>query len=173
MLTQGQKNDIRDAFLKHDFSLEAETAKLVARGYDEAQAKKMIVAELREYKKALFQKVVKRQDNEEAKNVITIGIMMVALIGPVFNIESPLWYITAVVLAGVGGYFGFKQKPIAGVLGAIIVPIVFPFTYAAYFSDRTHFIKIEMLIPLVMAIVPAFIVYFIISKTVYANRTED
>jgi hypothetical protein len=172
-LSQTQKDEIRQSFLQQTFSLEAEIEKLVAAGYEEAIAKLLIIAELKEYKKEMFQKKVKRNDQEEIKKVITFVVIMISLAGPIFDIISPLWYIVAVVITGIAGYWGYKPKPIAGLLGCMIVPIAFPFTYMFYFTGRTSFIKIEMVIPLVMAIVPAVLVYFIVSKILYPNTENN
>jgi hypothetical protein len=172
-LSQTQKDEIRQSFLQQNFSLEAEIEKLVDAGYEEDKAKLLIIAEIKEYKKEIFQKKVNRNDQEEIKKVITFVVIMVSLIGPIFDIVSPLWYIAAVVITGIAGYIGYKPKPIAGLLGCMIVPIIFPFAYSFYFSGRTSYIKIEMVIPLIMAIVPGVLLYFIISKTVYSNLENN
>lgn len=172
-LSQIQKDEIRQSFLQPTFSLEAEIEKLMTAGYEEAKAKLLIIAEFKEYKKEMFQKKVKRNDQEEIKKVVTFVVIMISLVGPIFDIVSPLWYIVAVVIAGIAGYWGYKPKPIAGLLGCMIVPIAFPFAYMFYFTGRTSFIKIEMVIPLLMAIVPGVLVYFIISKTVYSNLENN
>jgi hypothetical protein len=170
-LTQSQKDEIRQALLHNTFSMEAEVAKLMNRGgYDEAYAKALIVAELREYKQELFNKKLQRNNSEETGKVISIGILMVSLIGPLFDIRSPLWYMVAFAASGVGGYFAYKTKPLAGIIGAVIFSATFPFAYQWYFSGRSRFIRIEMLIPMIVAIIPAFLVFFIISKTVYTNK---
>ena len=123
-----------------------------------------------EIRNELFQKKLKDNNQEDVQKVISIAIIMIAMIGPVFDIRSPIWYMLAFAGCGIAGYFAYKTKPIAGVIGAIIVPVILPFSYNWYFTGRTRYIKIELLIPLLMAIIPAFLVYYIISKTVYANR---
>ncbi|OQP44731.1 hypothetical protein A4H97_10230 [Niastella yeongjuensis] len=171
-LTPQQKDELRQSFTQGGFSAEAAILKLVAEGYEPEEAKALIVAEFKEYKTEVFNRVVNRNNSEEARKGLTILIMMISVIGPLFDITSPLWYIVAIAASGITGYFAFKTKPIAGVLGSIIMPIVFPFAYNFYFSGRTSFIRIEMLIPIFIAAVPAFIIYYIISKTVYA-KVED
>jgi hypothetical protein len=172
-LSQAQKDEIRHALLHNTFSMEAEVAKLMNRGYDETYAKSLIVAELREYKQELFNKKLQSNNSEETGKILSIGIVMISMIGPLFDIRSPLWYIVAFAASGVAGYFAYKTKPIAGLIGAIIVPLVFPFAYQWYFAGRSRFIRIEMVIPLLVAIIPAVLVYFIIAKTVYANRESE
>lgn len=168
-LSQQQKDDLRQSFTQGNFSAEVAILKLVAEGYEPQEAKALIVAEFKEYKKEVFNRVVKRDNNEEARKGVTIGIMMISLIGPLFDITSPIWYMVAIAASGIAGYFAFKTKPIAGVLGSIIMPIVFPFVYNFYFAGRTSYIRIEMLIPIIISALPAFLVYYILSKTVYAN----
>lgn len=123
-----------------------------------------------EIRNELFQKKLKDNNQEDVQKVISVAIIMIAMIGPVFDIRSPIWYMLAFAACGIAGYFAYKTKPIAGVIGGIIVPVILPFSYNWYFTGRTRYIKIELLIPLLMAIIPAFLVYYIISKTVYANR---
>ena len=168
-LSQQQKDDLRQSFSTGNFSAEAAIIKLVNEGFEPDVAKALIVAEFKEYKKEVFNRVVKRSNNEETTKVLTIGILMISLIGPLFDITSPGWYLVAFAASGIAGYFAFKTKPVAGVIGSIIMPIVFPFVYNWYFAGRTSFIRIEMVIPIIISLLPAFLVYYAIAKTVYAN----
>jgi hypothetical protein len=173
-LSQKQKDEIRYALRHKTFSVPAEIAKLVNLGYSEDEAKALLANEVDEFKNEfrneLFQQKVKSNDQEDVQKIISIAIIMIAMIGPVFDIRSPIWYMLAFAGCGIAGYFAYKTKPIAGVIGAIIVPVILPFSYNWYFTGRTRYIKIELLIPLLVAIIPAVIIYFIIAKTVYANR---
>jgi hypothetical protein len=168
-LSQQQKDDLRRSFTQGNFTAEAAILKLVNEGYEPDVAKALIVAEFKEYKKEVFNRVVKRSNNDDLQKVLTVGIMMISMVGPLFDITSPLWYIVSIAASGIAGYFAFKTKPIAGVLGSIIMPVVFPFVYNFYFGGRTSFIRIEMVIPILISALPAFLVYYAISKTVYAN----
>jgi hypothetical protein len=172
-LSPQRKDEIKQLLLNENFSLEAETRKLVEKGYEEDEAKRFVVAELqqfkREFKKEMVGKIVKREEREEIKKGVSFGVFMLSMIGPLFNITSSVWYMFVIVGAGVAGFWGFKPKPVAGLLGCIIYPVVFPFAYNTYFSGRASYIRIEMAIPMIMAAVPALLIYFIISKTVYAN----
>ena len=62
---------------------------------------------------------------------------------------------------------GWKDKPIAGIIGAMVVAIVFPFAYNFYFADRERFIRIEILIPMLIAALPAFGLYKILEMLIY------
>ena len=172
-LSQQQKDEIRQSITQGNFSAQAAIIKLVAEGYELDEAKALIIAEIKAYKKAMFDKVDKRNKGEETQKFLIIAIVVISMIGPVANITSPLWYIAAIALAGVAGYFAFKDKPIAGVLGGVIMPVVLPFVYNFYFTGRTTYIQIEMAIPILIAALPAYLVFLIISKTVYANVEND
>ena len=63
-LSQQQKDDLRQSFRQPNFSAEAEILKLVSEGYDAAEAKVLIVAEFKEYKKELFERAQKNNDSE-------------------------------------------------------------------------------------------------------------
>lgn len=163
------KAQLRQSFTQVGFSTDVAIAKLVSNGYDETTAKNLIITEFKAYKQELFQQADRRNKSEEAKKVVPIVVIMISIIGPVFEITSTIWYICAIAIAGIAGYWGYKPRPIAGLLGCMVVPLVLPFAYNFYFTGRTSYIKIEMLIPMLIAAAPAAIVYFIISKTVYAN----
>lgn len=168
-LSQEEKDEIRLSASQHRFSMEAAVTKLMRNGFDEATAKFLIIAELQEYKKDLFHQIVREKEQEEARKFLSIVVGMVSIIGPICSIESPLWYIAAVVIAGVAGFWAHKRKPVAGLLASIIGPIVYPLAHAVYFSGRTSYFRIEMVIPIIMTAVPAVIMYFIISAIVYPN----
>ena len=171
-LTQQQKDDLQQSFTQGNFSAETAILKLIAEGYEPQEAKALIVAEYKRYKTEVFNRVMDRNNGEEARKALAFGILMVSGIGPIFDITSPIWYIIVILASGIGGYFAFKTKPVAGVLGSIVMPIVFPFVYNFYFTGRTSYIRIEMLIPIAISALPAYLVYLILSKTVYAN-VED
>ena len=168
-LTQQQKNELRQSFAQDNFSAQAAIIKLMAEGFELEEAKILITAELRKYKQELFNKADKRNSSEESRQLVFIGIIMISTVGPVFNITSPIWYIVAIALCGLLGYLAAKTRPIAGILGAVVMSVVLPFADNFYFEGRTSYIKIELAIPMIIAAVPAFLVYYFISKTVYAH----
>ncbi|AXY73621.1 hypothetical protein D3H65_06330 [Paraflavitalea soli] len=168
-LTPQLRDELRQSFIQPGFSAEAEVQKLVSNGYDTATAKSLIVAEFRAYKNEKFKEVDRQNQSEEAKKVAPLIVLMISAIGPIFEVSSMIWYIIAIAVAGVTGYWAYRPKPIAGLVACIIIPFVFPLAYNFYFAGRTSYIKIEMVIPMLIAAAPAAIVYYIISKTVYAN----
>ena len=172
-LSQTEKDQIRYKLTTSTFSAEAEIARLVEKGYDEAEAKSVLLDEIRDFKQELFKQKMNQNKEGEVQNVVLGAIVMFVMIGPIFGIRSPLWYMIAFIGAGIGGYFAAKRKPIAGIAGSVVYAIIFPLAHNMYFADRTRFIKIEMVIPMIMAAIPAFLLYFILSKTVYANSDKE
>lgn len=171
-LSYDQREELRRSFAQGGFSLEAAMARLVSEGMDENTAASLITAEYKAYRKELFLKTDRQHQSEEAKKIVAGIVFAISVIGPIFEITSMIWYIIAIAVAGGIGYWGYRPRPIAGLVAAIMVPIVFPLAYSFYFTGRTSYINIEMLIPMAIAVAPAIIVYYLISKTVYAN-TED
>ncbi|RAJ77328.1 hypothetical protein CLV59_10795 [Chitinophaga dinghuensis] len=173
ILSQEQKEELRRVFPHYDFSVEKEAAKLVDAGFDETEAQRLIVAEYRQYKKELFDELQAINRQAEIQKVVTMGVLFLAVTGPIFKIESMLWYVAAVIVAGAAGYWGYKPKPFAGVLACGIFTFVLPYAYKGYFSGRSSYIGIELFIPVIVALVPAIIIYFLIAKTVYGNVEND
>lgn len=172
-LTQEQKDFIRARLSNNTFDPKLEILKLIELGFDPQTAKDLVISEIKAYKKELFDTVVKQKNQDELRNIMFVLIFVIALIGPMFHIQSPLWYIIALIGSGTAGFFGWRSKPIAGVIGAIVATIVFPFAYNAYFEGRSTIIKIEIAVPMILSAIPAVIVYFIISRIGYPNNHQE
>lgn len=172
ILTQEQVDSIVQSYTSGRFSPDTEITKLVAAGYDADTAKQQVTEVVKQARQQLVNARLHADKNSEAEKAAVIVTTMVAVGGPVFDTTSVVWYAFAVIIAAAAGYFGFKHKPAAGIVGCILLVLIMPFTYNMYFKDRSSYIRIEMLIPLLMAAVPAFIVYFIIDKAAY-NNTND
>ena len=123
-------------------------------------------------KNELFEKLVKAEKEKQHEHMAIFVIVFFAIIGPIFNTDSALWYLMALLGAGLAGYFGFSKKQAAGVAGGVLLVFLFPFTYNYYFSGRSRYLNIEILIPLLFAAVPAFLIFFLISRIFY-NNTEE
>jgi hypothetical protein len=170
VLTAHQKDEIRKSFIKGNFSVENEIDKLVNEGFDENTSKNLIVRVLKEYRYELFQHKLIQNKNEEKKKLSWFVSLMATVAGPVFSVSNILWYILACVIAGAAGYYGHVKKPFAGMAGSLSLVILFPLTYVFYMSGRSSYISIELVIPLLMAIVPAYLIQMVVSKLLY---TED
>jgi hypothetical protein len=172
-LSQTEKDQIRYKLETNTFSTDEEIAKLAAKGYSDTEAKSILLNEVKEFKQELFHQKMTKTKLDELQNVMIGVIGMLTLIGPLMDIREPIWYMLAFAGAGICGYFAAKRKPIAGIAAAVVYGIVFPLAHNMYFSGRTRFIRIELVIPMIMAAIPAFLLYFILSKTIYANSDKE
>lgn len=168
-LTNEQTEAIVSAYLSGNYSIEAEVEKLVQAGMDRAVAEQKVKAVVDYTRQRVFANKVKTDARGEIRKVTGVVTIMVAAIGPVFETSSVLWYTAAAVIAGVAGYFGYKDKPAAGITASVLVVLLFPLMYGFYFNNRTSYIRIELVIPLLLAIVPAWLVYLLITKIFYTD----
>jgi hypothetical protein len=163
MNTQEQIEDIKYMLSRNHTTPEEEIQKLTNTGTNENHAKEIVAKIVKEIKHEQFNQRVEYEENE-AKRSIGLGIIVfAAVIGPIADITSPIWYLVAIIIAGGSGYYGYSKKPFAGVLGGIIFVISLPFAWSMYFANRESFIRIELAIPMLMAGVPAFLGYFVAS----------
>jgi len=172
-LPHQQLNEIRQDLSSGTFLYESAIQKLMQTGLDEESARNLLLNLVKERRKELFEQKLQKQDAEGAREVCFIITVMTAIVGPVFNVASALWYMVAMLIAGVAGYYGFKDKPVAGIIGSILLVIILPFTYQYYFSGRSSYIRIEFLIPLFLALVPAAVAAFLISLIFYPERKNQ
>ncbi len=169
-LSQEQIDNIKNSLLSGYTSTETEIKKLVSAGFDEEVAKKIISDVMKSLREELFEQSLLKKKKEEARSVAILVITMVSLIGPIFNMRSIGWYMLAVAIVAAVAYYGFKDKPIAGIIGSITVVILFPIMYNYYFASRSSYIRIELLIPLVMAAIPALLIFLLLSKLIYPKH---
>jgi len=141
-------------------------------GFTEATAKNLIIAEVKEFKKDVVEKTLQQKKDHEAQSAACVIMMIVSLLGSFLGVESRMWTFVLICVAALCGYFGFKNKPFAGIASFIIFALVFPYTYDWYLTGRSHFINIELFIPALIAVAPAAVVYFLLAFTVYRN-SED
>jgi hypothetical protein len=171
-LSQEQKDEIRRSILHSTFIMDIAVRRLVGDGFDEATAQYLVINEVKAFKQEIVEKALRKKKEEEARGIAFVVVVLVSLVGTIFNVHSLTWMIASMLIAGGAGYFAFRDKPVAGILSFITFAIVFPFTYTWYLKGRTSYINIELLIPMFVAIVPAAVVYFGVAFTVHAN-TED
>ena len=164
--------ELEDLYITDRLSVENEVKQLIRQGYDKETAEKLITDIVNAQREKLFQKSFSKQKREENKEITLVVATMVSLIGPLFGITSILWYLVACVIAGVAGYFGYKNKPLAGIIASVIVVVLLPFTYNFYLAGRGSYLRIELLIPLAMAFIPAYLALTLISRSLYYD-SED
>ena len=169
MLSTDQVNVIRESIARGNFSAERHVRILAEKGFSKDIAERLVADEVKAYRDELFQEKITVQDNQEVQKISDLAAIMVALAGPVFEVRSILWYLVAAAIAGSAGYFGHRSKPVAGITAGVLLVLLFPFTYSFYFSGRSSYIRIELIIPMLMALVPACVALFIISKVFYSE----
>jgi len=172
-LSEEQKEKIKQSIALDNFSIETEISRLMELGYDEEKSRSLITVELKEYKKEMFDKVLKNKQREDLKDFLIPLIIILSVIGPIANIELPLWDILKIIAIGIIAFISYKNKPVAGIIGYITLAILFPFAYNWYLSGRTSYRQIEMLIPLAMASTPAYLIFSIISNLMYDHKNNQ
>jgi len=172
-LTAEERDVLRLSFTTAGFSMEDAIEKLKGKGLSDEEARLLIIAEYKAFKQELFDRTLKRENSHEMAKVMFVVVVLISVIGPVFGIESLLWYLVAGSLCGIAGYIAYKDKPVAGVVAGFIFAVVFPFAYNGYFANRTSYIKIEMLIPLIMAAIPAGVAFLILAKLFYSDTDHE
>lgn len=169
-MKQEQVDRIASAMRAGRVNVEAEVQDLMRQGYDRAGAEQRLNEVIPQIREHLFKESVQQQETGEQAKIAGFLVLMVAIIGPVFEIEAMAWYIAACCIAAGLGYFGYRKLAAAGIAGALIVVLVLPLTYEFYLRGRTSYLNIEIVIPIAMALAPAFLVGFIIKTIFYPNN---
>ena len=162
--------EIKEALSSGTFAYASEMQKLMDAGYDQQSAHNLLLSLAKEHRKEIFQQTLNKQNNQDVRQVTWVVIFMVAVLGPVFDINSGVWYMLAMLVAGVAGYYGHKDKPLVGIIGSVLFVFLFPLTYRYYFSGRSSYLRIELVIPAFLAIIPSVIAGFLISVIFYPSR---
>lgn len=170
--TYQQRKNIQQAYLKDKISVEKQIIELILAGFDELTAEYVVNKVIKEYKQELFEKAQEKETNEEHKNISYYVIVFATALGPLFNIENIVWYLLASAIAGVAGNYGFKDKPLAGIIGAIVPVILFPLIFKIYLGGKSSFIVIELIIPLIVSLIIAYLTQFVISKIMYPEYED-
>ena len=172
--SSGQPGSAPQQALQPEFSVENEIQRLMKNGLSRARAEAVVNEVLKTHRQKLFQASFNKQTSEENRKAAFLVAILASLLGPVMEISSAAWYMAAMAIAGAAGWFGYKEKPVAGIAGGVALALVLPFTYQLYFTGRSSYIKIELLIPLLMAALPAWLLLMLIAKLFYAkNELED
>ncbi|MDF2192152.1 hypothetical protein [Paraflavitalea sp. CAU 1676] len=173
-LTPEQRDELHQLFSQRDFSFANAEARLVHHGYDEATAKQLVWAAYREHKNRIIDQIEERHHDTggQGQKIVPYVVLMISVIGPLFGITSTAWYICVIAISALIGFWGVKPRPVAGLLGCGIFPMVYPFVHRLYFSGRIGFMKIELLLPVFIAAIPALLVYFVLARTMYADAED-
>jgi|GEM_PF-1074013 len=163
-----QKAAIKNSVLNGNFSAEYELGQLIKDGYDESTAKNLLLQILKECRFEIFKNKLQQQKNEEKKKLSYFVSMIAAITGPLFSVGNVLWYVIAFSIAAIAGYYSNVNKPIAGIAASVLLAVLFPLTYGLYMSGRASFFSIELVIPLLMAIIPAYLLQLLVAKLFYS-----
>lgn len=134
VLNERQKERIHSAFSSGNFNLQNEVNTLEAEGVSQEEATSQIQAVIRQ---KLFDEKLKEESSEDYENLASFGLIFLGLFGPLIYIENFLWYFFAAVLASIGGYLAYKDKPISGAVRTFTFVVLIPFFYNWYDSGRS------------------------------------
>jgi len=171
-LTQQQVDGIVAAYESGNFSYPTEVLRLISAGYSQQEAEQQVTEVVKQLRQQIFnarKNAGKKADGKKASFYI---ILMVASIAPVFDVTSVTWLAIAVVIAIAAAYWGNKDRPAGAIAAAIVMVLLFPVTYSVYMKGRTSYIRIEMLLPLLMAAVPAGIAYVLFNAIIPGRKTS-
>jgi len=169
-LSSEQKKRIQENFQSGEFNTETEISTLVREGILEEHANLLLKEEAGIFREKMFKGKLKSEDTENKKSIALVVILLLGIAGHVFNLSFPLWYIGSSVVAGAIGFFVYRETPISGILGAIMAVLLLPITLATYTEGRSTIFNIELIIPIGIAIVPSYIVYYFSAKMIYPPK---
>jgi hypothetical protein len=170
--TYQQRKNIQQAYLKDKISIEKQIVELILAGFDELTAEYVVNKVIKEYKQELYEEAKEKEINEEHKNISYYVIVFTTALGPLFGIENIIWYLLAIAIAGVAGNYGFKDKPLAGIVGGIVPVILFPLIFKIYLGGKSNYIVIELILPLIGSLIIAYLIQFVISKIMYPEYED-
>ena len=170
VLTDDQRESLKARILANQSTFKGELEMLVAQGMEPEAAKDLLIREIKAMKRDAFNKAVEEQQSGERQKLLFILVFFLSVIGPFMGVTAIWWYLLVIAVAGISGYYAYRNKPIAGVVAALVFAIAFPLAVNFYLEGRESMIKIEIVIPMVMAAIPAWLAYYVLSKTVYPNE---
>lgn len=129
---------------------------LVDKGYEEEMARSLVSKLVKEQQTAVFKENIRVRKLEERRKASFLIIFLIAVAGPVSGTTIGLWYIVAAVAAGLAGHFGRPDKPASAIVGGVSLVLLFPCAWTFYMQDPSSSLSLELLIPLLMAAVPAY-----------------
>lgn len=152
------------------FDADVEIEYLCNNGYSREDAQLLITKQILTLREAALEKGKQAEGEFEEQKAAIILTIIISIIGPIFEITSPIYYLIVILVAGALGYWGYKRTPIAGVVGCVLAVILMPIFFMMYISGRTSIVKIELLIPILLASVPSFLVSMGLAKLLYPNK---
>ncbi len=170
-LNENQKKRIKNAIESQSFDIEIQN--LVDEGFTKEEATLKMNQEVDLQKQLLSEQGLASNEIEQKEYYMFIALLSIAIAGPLWNINFPIWHITSVCLSGVLGYFLFKKKPIAGVAGSSSLALTFPFFYNWYISLKGELMfAAEAMIPLFFSLCVSALLVGISFKIFYSNTNK-
>lgn len=183
-LNSEQKQRISDALFSavkksELFNLEENVELLVSEGVDRDEAKILIQSELSEIIRKREEASAKEIEENEEEAIMTyvsfFGASMIGVIKPIFGIQSLVWFIASIVLGALIGFFCHRKTPISGILATVCFVVIAGLAYDWYMqmlheSGRSSYRKIELLIPMIMAAVPSYLLLIFVNKILYSKK---
>jgi hypothetical protein len=113
----------------------------------------------------------KTDKNEEEKQFGFFTVSTMVVLGCIlFGETNPELFLGLSFIGAVIAYFVEPKRPIVAVVCGFLSVYVSYFVYMWYFSNRTSFYKIELLIPMFIIMVIVFGVYLILNKIFYSQK---
>jgi hypothetical protein len=172
VLDEKQKTRIQTSFKSGNFNLDLEVEILTRQGFSREEAIIQIQPVVKAFRQKLFDQKIKAEDNEGLEKASRFLVIMIGLIGPIFNITSLIWYGFACVMVAGTGYWSYKKTPVAGLFGCICFILMFPIAYNWYLSERKSIFKIEIIIPIGFALLASYFVGLLIANFLYSKKTN-
>jgi hypothetical protein len=135
-----------------------------AKGYSNAKATQIIEQVKLAVRKEMFDAVAEKEKHLDYTEAAGKIILMLGLFLAVFEVENIYITISFTLTAAFIGYKGFKNNRIAGIISAATYIFMVKFCYAFYISKRPSFFAIEIVIPCIIAAIPSFIIFLLISQ---------
>lgn len=169
-LTYTQIQELKSKIKSGVFDAELEVNKLIILGFESAKAKELVLKVMKSYKDDLFDDAKEKKELEERSNVAFLFAVMPSIFIALFGGNNGLLILISIVVACCAGYYGYPQKPIAAMIGFSVGAIIMPFACGFYFRDRSSFINLELLIPILFSFGPGLLIKYALSRMLYSDE---
>lgn len=169
-LTYIQIEEIKQKMQKEIFNLEYEMSLLVNLGFEKSKAIELLLLVEKSYREDLFYEIKEKNEIEEKGNIAFGAILIFSMFVSIMGNNNGFLIVVSVLAACFAGYFGFPNKPIAGLFGFATGAILMPIVTSYYLQGRESFIIIEFIIPVLLSFGPGLLVKYLISKMMYSSE---
>jgi hypothetical protein len=167
-LSQMDIDNYVEQIMQNDMTLDKLMQTLRAKGIPEEEIKPELQNINNHLKKRLAQAKLKAEnDAGNASGGIAL-MFIVSFVG--IMIESIMGHLIILVIMTCIGYFTNKDNRWAVIIGGIVFHLAGLVVHPLYFSGRTHFLKIELLVVAAICAVPAYLTALLITKIQESNE---